>query len=420
MSEAEHETTNPADPIPTDSTGPEFCWEEHLPSAIEAYGRNRVGEDEVMQGVCELLVKYLGYVDTEKGSMGELEALIHFTYLEVRPYFPSDLSGFEFGQRIWQHIEYHLRNSEFDRRIWERQNRHREALCFLHRGGGDEFLEAPEFYYPGLVDATPGDINLIYGPKSSGKTYVALDLALSMATMRPFLGVPYAGAGGAPPTVVYVEMEPSNIWNRAHAWCRAHGHKSIPKNFLAPAYRFGENDEGIAPLHFPGALDKIYPGVDARYYEDDLGGADPDKVIVFIDTYNRAIGDCDENATLTAQEFYRVAQEDWRLRSRSTQLWLVHHANAEGAPRGAKALADNATNVYIVSDGKFTPRNLKRAAPHKPIRFEIEAASFTTKARDGTEHSIAEGVAKLKVAKPHQRSEASLALVNADLAAEGV
>src|SRR5919199_3548534 len=64
-------------------------------------------------------------------------------------------------------------------------------------------------------------ISVLFGPSGGGKTFVALDLALTVATGQDWLGTEPVEAG----YVVYATSEGlAGLARRIHAWRAAHGH----------------------------------------------------------------------------------------------------------------------------------------------------------------------------------------------------
>lgn len=79
-------------------------------------------------------------------------------------------------------------------------------------------LQAPKWLVDGLIPE--GGLAVVYGQPKACKTFWAIDLALSIATGRPFHGLP-TRQGRA--TYIAAEGGPARLRDRARAWLKTHG-----------------------------------------------------------------------------------------------------------------------------------------------------------------------------------------------------
>lgn len=180
---------------------------------------------------------------------------------------------------------------------------------------GTEVLEKPrvEWLVPGFLPAR--SVGVLYGPPGSGKSFVALSLALAMAAGHRWNGTPLS-----PSEVLYVIAERADVvTEREEAWTLHHRH-TIPARFSdwkwAPQIATDE-DMGIL-------LNKIHE-LRPR--------------LVVLDTLARCILGKDENS---AQDMGPVAENLSRLAEATDRgsVLVVHHSGKDAGRgmRGSTAL----------------------------------------------------------------------------------
>ena len=178
----------------------------------------------------------------------------------------------------------------------------------------------PEFVIAGLVETE--SLAAIFGKPGSGKSFVALDMAASVAS-----GTPYHGRAVMQGPVIYIAGEGNNgLRKRLAAWERHHG--------------VSLSD---APLHLsrcatslldPAAADAVTAAIDAVAQ---IEGKPPRLVI--IDTLARNFGGGDENSTQHMSAFV-AAVDSIKGRFPGCAVLLVHHTgHGEGdRARGSSVL----------------------------------------------------------------------------------
>jgi len=164
----------------------------------------------------------------------------------------------------------------------------------------------------------------LYGAPSGGKSFVALDWAMSISEGIPWLG--RFKTKQAP--VIYIAAEGGRgIQKRAREWMRAHDKSDLPAMYwlLSPLY---VREEGMVEA-FIEELEKrdVFPG------------------LVVFDTLSRSFGNGDENSSADMGHFIDSVM---RLAvGRHMSALIVHHTNATGArERGHSAFRGNLDAMF--------------------------------------------------------------------------
>jgi RecA-family ATPase len=182
--------------------------------------------------------------------------------------------------------------------------------------GWDDLEDAPPPRW--LIDGhiLSGGVGTLTGSSGSYKTFLALSMALSVATATPWFGASI----GEPGVVVYVAAEGSRaaIRVRVEAWIDEHGHAHPGSFLLTPApvnlWRRDDVDE------FVTAIAPFRP-----------------RLICF-DTLARCMAGADENS---ARDMGMVVENVGRIqRATDAAVLLVHHTGHDnkGRERGSSAL----------------------------------------------------------------------------------
>lgn len=232
----------------------------------------------------------------------------------------------------------------------------------------------PSWLIPGLIGH--GTTSFIYGKPGSLKSFIALDMALSIAAGHPALGLDYE-AHSFP--VLYVAPE---------------GLIGIEKR-RRPAWRKENNIEGDLPFwtvaETPMAGDKASWSEFMTTIEKYLGDKLPRLII--IDTLARAMSGMDENS---AQDMGRFADMMAALSKRySCAVVAIHHSTAGGErERGSSALRGAVDSVFRVErDGQSVAlynAKQKDFEEHKPITFSIHPCHDSLVLKRQTGHNISE------------------------------
>jgi hypothetical protein len=193
---------------------------------------------------------------------------------------------------------------------------------------------------------------VMYGPPKSGKTFVALDWALSMASGRTWNGLQTE-----PAPVLYVSGEGAGgLHKRVQAWKTQHGEGSSRLYFIPFGARIVDREHVIQlrhDLHATGAR------------------------LLVIDTLARSMAGSDENS---AKDMGTAIQAlDWLREKTGCGTLVLHHSGVDGTrPRGSTALF-GAADTLIRVEGEhgrlmITCEGQKDAMPFNPSSFELRRA----------------------------------------------
>lgn len=150
-------------------------------------------------------------------------------------------------------------------------------------------------------------VGAIYGPSGSGKSFLGLDLGISVALGEAWFG---HRSFAAPVTYIMLEGEAA-LRNRIQAW-EEHNQKQVPSGFMAIAQPFElANDAQV----------------------EELGGLVPSGGVVIIDTLNRAAPGLDENSS---QDMGRILAGMKRLQGITGGLVLIVHHTGKDASKGLR------------------------------------------------------------------------------------
>lgn len=206
------------------------------------------------------------------------------------------------------------------------------------RGGGrmlvlaDPFAEdeeEPEAVIADWIGA--GDMALLFGASNAGKTFVAIDMAQSVAT-----GTPYHGHAVKAGPVIYLAGEGGRGFKRRlAAWRIARG---IDRGTHVPFYVLGPG-EGIVHLAEAASVDRWVAEIGALRAELERGGQGA-PVMLVVDTLATATPGVEENS---AKDMGQVVEALRRLRAAcrpDAAILSVHHTGKDGAKgeRGSSAL----------------------------------------------------------------------------------
>lgn len=189
----------------------------------------------------------------------------------------------------------------------------------------------PEWLIEGFIHK--GDVAVIYGPPSSGKSFLALDWALTLAAGVAWLGkYPVAAS-----PVVYMAGEgAASIFKRVDAWMDARQVRYIPTAFfhLRPL-----------PLREEAAIEAVEQTLDAFDHGDWEPGLVPGMIVV--DTLSQFFSGGDEitpDMTQFVSNMRRIAQ------TTGAAVLIVHHTNKGGQQeRGHTSLRCNVEVMFKVS-----------------------------------------------------------------------
>jgi len=213
-----------------------------------------------------------------------------------------------------------------------------------------ESIPPPSFLIDGVLPA--GALAAIYGPAKLGKTFVVLDMALSVASGRPFFGRQVRKG-----TVVYVIGEGrSGLGQRWRAWKAAHG------------VTFGVR------LH---VLPRAVQLLDQRHmseFQKELDLLEEPPALIVFDTLARCFVGGEENS---ARDMGMAVNALDALKERTgATVTVVHHTNRAGEEeRGSGSLRGAVDTMMALKEENdsltLTCVAQKDAAPFAPITMRL-------------------------------------------------
>jgi hypothetical protein len=218
--------------------------------------------------------------------------------------------------------------------------RHQAAYSKFRLFTADEILDLPpvEWLIEGLLSI--GALGVLYGQSGGGKTFVALDWALSVATGQAWLGRTVQSG-----PVVYVAAEGrAGVGSRVAAWKQHFGIERIERGrFILEPVQLRERSD----------LDLLKAKID---------GANLQPALIVFDTFARCFVGGDENTSKEMGQFLDACR---RLQDEThAAVLLVHHTGKTGEQeRGSSAMraaADAMFKVSKTSEGRVMIRNDKQ------------------------------------------------------------
>jgi len=211
----------------------------------------------------------------------------------------------------------------------------------------------------------------VYGQPESGKSFIVLDMALSIAT-----GLPFHGRETQKSPVIYLAGEGQRgIGKRIRAWQISKEVETIP-DFLISERSFQLTDE----LSVSSVISSI---------KEQTDGVKPRLVVV--DTLARNFGGADENST---KDMNTVIQSLDRIRAEFDCLVIVVHHSRKGpglGARGSSVLRGAMDYEYFIEreekTGVITMQNKKIKDGERPadIAFELVDIELGMVTRKGVE-----------------------------------
>lgn len=257
---------------------------------------------------------------------------------------------------------------------------------------GDLELTEPEFHVDGMIETEA--IGVVFGNPGCGKSFLAVDLACSVASGRDFHGRKVRQG-----SVFYIAGEGHNgLARRFHAWGRHHG-QDMTRLPVFKSNRAAQLLDGASAAEVGRAVAGM----------SSLHGA---PALIIIDTLARNFGGGDENSTQDMNGFV-AAIDDLRAGWPKTTIIIVHHTghSDKGRGRGSTVLNGALDFEFRVEkdDEEITIANTKmKDAPELPEQFftltDVELAprikSAVLVSSDAS--TSAPKVRKAKLTKPQQ------------------
>lgn len=222
---------------------------------------------------------------------------------------------------------------------------------------GDLEYRAPEYLIADLIETET--LGLLFGDPGCGKSFVAADLGLSIAT-----GTPFHGRAVLQGAVFLIAGE---------------GHNGLTRRFAAWAKHKGVSIKG-APLFMSNRPAQFLDAGSAASVAEAVHGLAAqhgNPALIVIDTLARNYGPGDENSTSDMGAFV-AAVDDLKAQFPGCAVVIVHHSGHgdKQRARGAMALKGAVDCEYRVekSEGviRLTNTKMKDAEPPKPLAFKLK------------------------------------------------
>lgn len=197
-------------------------------------------------------------------------------------------------------------------------------------------IPEPEWLVEGFIHTQ--EVGVLYGKPNGGKSFVALDWALSIAAGIPWLDKYKTRQG----PVLYMAGEGGpSLQKRVEAWLAVKGLNDVPVHFqVRPIHLLDENE-----------IEEIQAVLDGfRNDHDEKVGLCP--ALIVVDTLSQFMMGGDENGpdmALFVSNLRKLSQDEM------TAVLIVHHTNKGGEQeRGHTALRGN-VDVMFKIDGQEDP-----------------------------------------------------------------
>lgn len=192
----------------------------------------------------------------------------------------------------------------------------------------------------------------LYGQPGQGKSFVALDIALSIAEGVPWLGQHVTRQG----PVIYIAAEGGrSIKHRVEAWMLSQGLEQVEAaNFVLSSIDVRDQD----------AVESFIQKIESEDLYPEL---------IVIDTLSRSFGGGEENASTDMMQF--VDQVAKVSEDRQTAVMAVHHTNLGGGrERGHTSLRGSMDSMLKVSAIKTVDYKLRTVTVENDKQKDGESA----------------------------------------------
>ena len=228
-------------------------------------------------------------------------------------------------------------------------------------------LPRPRWLVDGWI--TSGSLVVVYGKPGDGKTFLALDVACSVAT-----GSWWHHQRVEPGRALYVAAEGAAGFDARIAAWEAHHDTPVTDLYVLP------DAVNLLDDIWAAALAEVAARIEAD--------------IVVIDTLNRCMIGGDENAARDMGMFV-AGCDTIRHTSGATTLIVHHDSRAGGNPRGSSALDGAADTVIAISadNGIVTAKTTKQkdAEPAAPLTLKLVAERESAVLVDYIDHGELDG-----------------------------
>ncbi|WP_191867909.1 AAA family ATPase [Pseudomonas coronafaciens] len=230
-----------------------------------------------------------------------------------------------------------------------------------------ESLPPPRWLIQGLL--TEASLVAIYGAPESGKSFLAVDMAMAISGSLSWHGRSVLGGG-----VLYIAAEGApGLGKRVRAWKKAYSaeHEKFKFILMRDSINFASENDAESKMFIKTVLDKCGP-----------------LKLVIIDTLNQTAAGADENS---AKDMSLYIDSMKRLRDGTgATVVVVHHSGKDSSKgmRGSTALIGAMDTTIEVDPAKdfrsmtVSVRKQKDAEKELPIRFSLEPIDDSLVLRD--------------------------------------
>lgn len=194
-------------------------------------------------------------------------------------------------------------------------------------------IEPPKFVVPGMI---PYGITILASPPKFGKSWMCLDMAISVATGTDFMGQPTNRDG-----VVYLALEDGDYRLQDRGKKVANG-RDLPENLLLVKQ---------APVLNEGLLKQISDLLDKT--EQNIG-------MIIIDTLQKVRGVAGKTEGVYGYDYRELGQLHQFALDRNLAVVLVHHLNKGGDDSDFVSRLNGSTGVSGAADSIITLTRDKR------------------------------------------------------------
>lgn len=244
------------------------------------------------------------------------------------------------------------------------------SFAFLNVGDMVQHLKPIDWLVKNYIERD--SMAVIYGEPGHGKSFVAIDVACSVAT-----GTDWHGRRVKPGAVFYIAGEGHNgLARRFRAWSEARG-VSLADARLYVSNRSAALTDAMSAADVAAAVQELA----------DATGETP--ALIVVDTLARNFGGGDENSAADMGAFVSNLDNNLRHPWKAT-VAIVHHSGkdtSKGA-RGSTALRGAVDAEYEIARDdtgtiRMQPHKMKDAENPEPLAFRLESVDLPLVDEDG-------------------------------------
>ena len=261
----------------------------------------------------------------------------------------------------------HLKNKYFDLKKYASSVTNKPLLRKLKDARHE--LKKIDWLVDGMIKS--GSLVMFAGAPSGGKTYLAIELLMSVASGKPFLDQYFTKQGDA----VFIACEGrDSVLRRASAWINAKNNfEEIDNVYIS---------EGEIVVSLPEKAEVSSESMSNFMVENDINP----KLIV-IDTMNFSLGSAKENDVNDMTDYFRKISNNM-IRKFGATVLLIHHTSKDNSDiRGSSSIRGARDSLFLVSQPQgnlFKVVNDKHKDRDLLFPFNLEGKSIDINLPDGS------------------------------------